>query len=360
MKKALMIVSVVILIILTITLGSLEKEIIDEINIVTAIGFDKAEGGKIRGTCVIPVFKADDSVENEQFIEESYLAKEVINVLQKKSADPLVTGGIKAAIYSKELAEEGINEYVDALQRDASVGSRMYLGIIDGEASEVLKKDLGNLGTGNYIATLIEHNIDRRDLPNTILHSFMFRYFAQGMDPFLPILILDGNKVRMTGIGIFKEDKLVDKVSEGDMFFFKSLVENFGAGSYTLNLKGSDEYAAIKRIESKRTITVDESGESPKVTITVYLKGMLSEFSGRKADQPVVDKIIKEMEEKIEERSLEMILNFKEKETDPIGIGFAAENAIRDFDPTKWKKGYKDINVNVEAEVKLIETGVIE
>ncbi|QOR66124.1 Ger(x)C family spore germination protein [Cytobacillus suaedae] len=360
MKKILIISSVFVLVVITLWFGSLRTEIIDEINIVTAIGFDRAEEGKIRGTCVIPVFKADQSVENEQFTEESYLAKEVINILQKKSADPLVTGGIRAGLYSEKLARDGIIEYVDALQRDASIGSKMYMGVVEGETTELLSQTLGNLGTGNYIATLIEHNTKNRDLPESILHTFMFRYFAQGMDPYLPMLKLEGNKVRMTGIGIFREDKLVDKISEADMFFFKALVESFGAGSYTLNLKERDEYAAIKRIKSTRTINVEESAAGTTVSIKVYLEGILSEYSGRKAEIDVVNLIVKEMEEIIEERSYALIKRFQEKGTDPVGIGFSAEGAIRDFDPTKWKDDYGKLKVDIEAEVKLTETGVIE
>jgi spore germination protein len=360
MKNLLIILGIVVLLLLTLTFGSVQNEIIDEVNIVTAIGFDKAEEGKIRGTCVIPVFKADQSVDNEQFIDDSYLAKEVINVLQKKSADPLVTGGIKAAIYSEEIASEGIIEYIDALQRDASIGSRMYMGIVEGEATEMLTQNLGNLGTGNYIATLIEHNIEKRDLPQTLLHTYMFRYFAQGMDPFLPMLKLEGNKVKISGIGIFREDTLVDKIAEVDMFFFKALVENFGAGSYTLNLKNTNEYAAIKRINSTRTINVEQGPEGTTVSITVYLKGILSEYSGRKAEMDVVKKIVKEMEEIIEERSVALIKSFQEKGADPVGIGFSAENAIRNFDPKKWKEEYGKMKIDVNADVQLIETGVIE
>ncbi|MBE4906899.1 Ger(x)C family spore germination protein [Bacillus luteolus] len=360
MKKLLIISSAFILLVITLVFGSVRTEIIDEINIVTAIGFDRAEEGKIRGTCVIPVFKADKSVENEQFTEESYLAKEVINILQKKSADPLVTGGIRAGIYSEALARDGIIEYVDALQRDASIGSKMYMGIVEGETTEMLNQTLGNLGTGNYLATLIEHNTQNRDLPESILHTFMFRYFAQGMDPYLPMLKLEGNKVKMTGIGIFKEDTLVDKISEADMFFFKALVENFGAGSYTLNLKGTDEYAAIKRIKSTRTINVEESNGGTLVSIKVSLDGILSEYSGRKAESDVVKKIVKEMEDLIEEKSYALIKRFQEKGTDPVGIGFSAENAIRDFDPKKWKDDYGKLKVDIEADVILTETGVIE
>ncbi|WP_078544127.1 Ger(x)C family spore germination protein [Litchfieldia alkalitelluris] len=349
-----------ILVVVTFTSGRVEKEIVDEINIATAIGIDAAKENEIKGTVVIPVFLADQSIENASFEGKSVLAREVVNELQNKSADPLVTGGIRVALYGEEVAKKGINEYVDALQRDASIGSRVFLAVVDGEASEILTKTLGNRGTGTYLRDMLSHNMNRRDLPEMNLHLFVFRYYTKGMDPFLPYIKLIEDKVEIKGLAIFKEEKMIDVVDQDNLFFFKALVQNFGEGTHTVYLEEEDEYASIKRIVSKRKIKVEEVNGDPKVTVQVYLQGVLSEYSGRKTDEGTVQAIISELEKEIIYRSEKLIKKYQKMNADPIGIGYFAQSTLRGFDEEKWRNGYPDVEIKVEAEVDLIQTGIIE
>jgi len=360
MKNVITVFLVVIAAMVLFFLGRVEKEIVDDVNITTAIGFDQVSEDKIKGTAVIPVFKGNDEIQNETFIGESTIAKEVFNSLQKISADPLVTGGIKIALYGEEVARKGINEYVDSLIRDASVGSKILLAVVDGKAEDILKGNLGNRGTGVYLQTLIQHNIDRRDLPQSNLHTFLTRYFEQGMDSYLPYVKLEGNKVEIKGLAIFKDEKMVDIVSPENMFFFKAMVANFSEGSHTVYLKDINEYAAIKRIVSKRQIKVDDVNGDPKVTVHIYLQGILSEFTGRRTNEKIIADIIAQLEKEIVERSEEMLKKFQKENADPVGIGFMAHTSQRDFNDEKWKNGYPDVKINVTSKVELIQTGVIE
>ncbi|MCC3355809.1 Ger(x)C family spore germination protein [Bacillus sp. REN16] len=360
MKKFLTGFALCAIVVVTIIYGRVSEEIIDEVNIVAALGYDRAEGQKIKGTAVIPVFNADKSIDNANFTGESVLAKEIINVLQKKSADPLVTGAIRVVLYEDELAKQGILRYIDALQRDPSIGTRINLAIIEGKTYDVLKKSLGNRGTGEYLSIMLQHNIKQRDMPKTDLHTFMYRHYMEGMDPFLPMLKLDSDKMEITGLGLFKHGKMVSKIDESDLFFFKAMVQNYGEGSYTIRLKGTDEYASIKRIQTNRKIKVEEVHGDPKINITIKFKGMLSEYSGAKTNSKIIQQITDELEHTIEEKSEEMLKLFQNENIDPVGIGYIARHSVRGLDFEKWKLDYPNIKIAVHAEVILTETGIIQ
>ncbi|MBD8071486.1 Ger(x)C family spore germination protein [Bacillus sp. PS06] len=360
MKNLIIFICVFILLVFTYTFGRVDKEILDDVNVASAIGIDKVEGKTIKGTAIIPVFQADKSIGNENFVEESTLAKEVINKLQNKSADPMVTGGIKVALYSEEIAREGINDYADALQRDASIGSKVFLGIVDGQTEDLLKETLGNRGTGYYLRTLIEHNMEIRDLPDMNLHLYMFRNNAMGMDPYLPYLRKTGNKAQIIGLAIFKGDKMVDVIDPVNLFFFKALVQNFSEGTHTLHLKDANEDASIMRIVSTRHINVEERNGQPQVTFNIYLQGILSEYSGEKTTPAVVEEIVSGLEKEIIDRSEKMLKKFQELNTDPVGLGYIAKRSKLRFDEEQWKNVYQHIDIKVTSKVDLIETGVIE
>ena len=360
MKKILTGIAICVVIVITIVYGRISEEVIDEINMVAAIGFDRAEGQKIKGTAVIPVFKADKSIENASFTGESVLAKEIINVLQKKSADPLVTGAVRVVLYEDELANNGILRYIDALQRDASIGSTINLAIIEGKTNEVLEKSLGNRGTGEYLSIMLQHNIEKRDVPKSDLHTFLYRHYMEGMDPYLPILKLLTNKMEITGLGLFQHGKMVSIIDEPDLFFFKAMVQNYGEGAYTMRLKDTDEYASIRRIKSKRKIKVEEANGDTKVNISIKFHGILSEFSGKKTTPEVIQKITSEFESIIKNKSEQMLKDFQEKNIDPVGIGYMARHSIRGLDFEKWKLDYPNIKIEVHADVKILETGITQ
>lgn len=360
MKKLFIGISITVVIVVTIIFGSVNTEIIDEVNVVAAIGFDRADGKKIKGTAVIPVYLSDKSIENASFMGESVLAKEIVNVLQKQSADPLVTGGLRVALYEDELAKQGILRYIDALQRDSSIGSRLHLGVVEGKTKDVLVKNLGNRGTGEYLSTIIEHGIEKRDVPKSDLHTFMYRHYMEGMDPYLPVLKLLDDKMEIVGLALFSTGKMVSKLNDEKLFFFKMLVENYGQGSYTMRLDGTDDFVSIKRIKTKRKIFVEDPHGEPKVKITIKFEGTLSEFSGQTISPDIIKQITKELETIIKDKTEEMFTHFQKENIDPVGIGYTARHSTRNLDYEKFKTKYPNLKIEVDAKVLILETGIVE
>jgi spore germination protein len=338
--------------------GCVEQKIIDDINIMSAVGYDAKEDGKVKGTIIIPVYKADKSISNESFMSVANVSKEINRQSQMKSADPLENGGIEVVLFGKELAERGLQDITDTFERDASIGSRLYLAVVDGNADEVLEKNLGNLGTGSYLSTLLEHNMRHRELPQSNLHLFMYSYYSKVKDSFLPYVKLTGNKVKIIGIALFDEDKAVDYLNNSEMFFFKLLLENFRNGAYTFKL-GKD-YVTTYNITMKRKYHIEDPLTQPKVKLQVKLEAHIREFSGEKLDSKVIDRAGKSLEEQINKKTQELLDRFRDEGIDPVGIGVLAKTRTRNFDPEKWNAVYPNATFEVSSKVLITETGVIE
>ncbi|MGI8384846.1 Ger(x)C family spore germination protein [Robertmurraya sp. P23] len=347
-----------LLISLMLLTGCVEQKIIDDINIMSAVGYDAREDGEVKGTIVIPVYKADKSISNESFMSVAKVSKEINRQSQMKSADPLENGGIEVVLFGKELAERGIYDITDTFERDAAIGSRLYLAVVDGNADEVLEKNLGNLGTGAYLNTLLEHNMRHRELPQSNLHLFMYSFYSKVKDSFLPYVKLTGNKVKIIGIALFKEDKAVDYLNDKDMFFFKILMEDFRNGAYTF--KVGKEYVTTYNITMKRKYHIEDPLTQPKLKLHVKLDAHIREFSGRKLDPKVIDLAGKSLEEQINKRTEELLDRFRDQGIDPIGIGVLAKTQTKNFDPEKWNAVYPNATFQVSSKVLITETGVIE
>lgn len=355
MKKLLVTVFFVISSLLT---SCVQKNIVDDINIVSGFGYDTHEDEKVKGTAIINVYKEDKSVSNESFEAIATQSKAIMRKLQQKSSDPLVSGSLEVVLFGKELAEKGIIQIVDTLERDPTIGSNLYLAVVDGKASKLLKEELGNQGTGSYLSTMLEHNMTRRELPQSNLHLFLFAYYSRVRDPFLPFIQLEDNKVNIKGVALFKDDKVVSYVADEDMFFFKALLLNFKNGTYTFKVE--DEFVTTYNLTLKRDFEITNTLSDPNVDLEIKLEAHIREFSGKALDPDTIEKIEKAFEDLINKKAEELLKRFIEENIDPVGIGLLAKSQTRNFDYEKWQEVYPKAKINVNTNVIISETGVVE
>lgn len=341
--------------------GCLEKEILDDVNIVTVVGYDLENSDQLKGTAVIPVYKPDAPVESEiiEATSTSEVSKDILTQLQRKSSDPLVLGKISVVIYSEEIAKKGISNLVDTLQRDASISSRVYLTVGRENANSILQGEYGNRGTGTYISNLIRHNVESRDIPKTNIHIFLYDFYSKDSDSYLPILKKgEKNAAEIDGLALFKGDKMVSEIGNRKLIFFKLIADRYTEGSYALELP-KQEQVAIKTISSNRRIEVNKKDPS-KLKIKVKISGFVQQYTGK----IITPKIKKEMEKAFEKviikETKQMIEEFKELNIDPLGLEDFMKGHIRGFSKKEWNETYPKLSVDIIPEVDITETGVIE
>lgn len=339
--------------------GCVEQRIVDEVNIQQGAAFDQIEDGKFRGGILVQDYLPDKSVENKVFTAEGRLRRDLLLNIQKQSSGNLVTGGVVITIFGDKLADYGIVDFIDTYQRDPAIGARNYLATAHGSGIDILEGDYGPQGVSKYLESLIEHNIENRDVPNTNLHIFLRDYYMKGKDPYLPELRqLNKEGVIISGISLFNGDKEVDILRATDMFFFKLLVDKHSQGSFNIHLKKGKD-AAVKSISSRNKMKLSKK-DSSQVNIYIDIKGVVKEYTGEKITEKTVKEIAKKLEADVEKRCLKLLKRFQDQGIDPVGFGYFHRKHIRGYDINNWKEDYKNLSFNVEADVKILETGVID
>jgi spore germination protein len=346
------------LLVIFILSGCVEKEILDDVAIESAIGFDYHDDDQISGTALVPNYLPDKSVKNVIFTSISTMNRELFVEMQRQSSAPLVIGSLEVVLFGDKLAKSGLIDLIDALQRDASIAERLYLVVVDGNTSELLKQDYGISGNATYISNLLKHNIKTRDLPTTNLHMFIFDFFQEGKDSFLPrVKMIRKNKMEINGVSLFKKDKVVDVIPTDKMFFFKLLVDRFSEGTYKITEDG--EEAAVRSIKSSRRFDLTHKNPN-EITIHIKIQGAIREYSGNEITSKEIKAIEKNLEKKVNEECLKLINHFKKTGIDPIGLGHYAKTKTRSFDIKKWDREYENLVVKVKTEAEIVEAGVIE
>ncbi|MBM7586159.1 spore germination protein [Bacillus pakistanensis] len=348
--------------------GCVQREILDDLNIETALGYDLVDENTIEGTGLFARYLSDKTTENVTISASAGSTREIFGKLEQRSQQPLVRGGLEAVLVGESLAHKGVINIGDSLQRDPSVGSRVYIAVVKGSSKELLNGEYGHRGNAIFISNLLEHNIRKRDVPETNLHLFLFNHFQEGQTAYLPMIRqLDEKNMEIAGVALFDKDKVVAEIPSEDMFYFKLLVDKYSEGSHIvkLNKKGKSTIgkkieATINSLDSKNNIVIKNNGLPPKMEIKVKIKGIIKEYTGEKLSPKIITTIEKKMVKDIEKHGNKMINMFKEKKIDPLGIGQHLKHEVRGFDFKKWEASYPQADIKVKADVKIVESGTVE
>ncbi|GAE47244.1 spore germination protein [Mesobacillus boroniphilus JCM 21738] len=338
--------------------GCVEKEIIDDVNIEMGVGYDTKENGEIEGTIMVPIFNPDKKIGNFTFSASATSNRDLVEEIQRKSAQPVVAGSLEIVIFNKEIAKKGIGDFIDAFERDPSIGARVYFAVADDKAKEILSGTYGTRGNAIHLSQLIKHNTETRNLPTTNMHSYLFDLYQEGKDPFLPILKkTEPEVIDITGIALFKNEKMVSELPSDKMFFFKLLTDKFSEGSFKLVVDGED--VTIKDLHSRNKFKVGKR-EPYIVDVEIKIKGLIHEYTGEIVTPEVIKKIAKELEDQINKEATKMIQDFQEEGIDPVGFGQFIKTKTRGFDFKRWEDEYKNLTVNVKTDVIITEVGIVE
>jgi spore germination protein len=349
---------------LIIVTGCVEKEILDDINIEIARGYDWEDEDTTKGTMLIYNFQPDKSIENTTLTTTASTSRELVNKLQEQASNPLSEGSLEVVLIGKELANKGFIDYLDAPLRNASIGARLFVVAVDGNANDLLSGSYGTRGNAIFISNLLNHNIENQNLPKTNLQLFFHDYYQLGKSVYIPqIKKLSDDTLGITGISLLKTEKLivVDTIEPEKMFFFKLLVDKFSEGSH--KVQREEDEVIVRSITSRHKMKVTKRNPY-SVTVHIKIRGVTREYTGPgKLDEKVISQYEKAMEELVEKECDALIKRFQEKGIDPVGFGHFIKSRTRGFKLDKgWEESdqYKNLTVNVKADVKIVESGVIE
>lgn len=358
MKKV-KIAAVFAIIIAGILFGRVPTQILDDINMESAVGYDYKGDNLIKTTSVIPVYRPDKSVGNKTFTAIDELSKETLRKINLSSARQMVNGKLEVALYSEELAKHGIGNLLDTLQRDPSISERLLVAVVEGDAEQVLTKKYGDRDTGVYLSMLIDQNMNSGLVPKYNLHHFLNNYYSKLSDPFLPLIARKGKYVQIKGIALFKDDHYHKKLHKDHQFIFKALLEKLKLATYKLKL-GENEYVAIENISSNHKFRVRNLNTLPEIAIKLKVKGIIRESTGKRMTAKEMENIKKRMANQLEKQGVEMIRSFQKSKIDPLGLGNEVRSRKRNFNTGKWLEQYPDVKVTLKVDVDILEKGVID
>ncbi|MGD6941992.1 Ger(x)C family spore germination protein [Cytobacillus gottheilii] len=339
---------------------NIDTQILDEIQLSSATGYDLVDEDQYEVTVVYPVYESGGGVKNKTLTTTDNLSKEVRDKLNLKSEKPLVSGKLEVALYSRELAEKGISPILDSLTRDPSVGSNVMIGVADGSTKEILEQQYGETDNGIFLSDLIEQNMEAGVIPKTNLHLFMYGNYAEGLDPIAPIIGLSEDELTLKAIGLFDSDRLVGHVDEKDFSLLRVLMEHKSKrDSFSLEIN-DHEKVSISSMGTTLNYKVSKPMEMSDITIHLKIKAYIREYIDGGLKKIKKQQIEKAFEKDLKERGDALVKQFQELGIDPLGVGEEVRTRSRNWDVKKWDDLYPAISIHIVPEVNITESGVLE
>lgn len=339
---------------------SIDSSILEDTQLVYAIGFDYVDEETMKGTAAAPLFPPGENPKpiDIQFTVTAHTAQNAVQELQRESERPLRMGRLQVFLISKELAEHGVRSVIDAPERSPNIRRDLNIAIVDGSAETLLTASHPNTEVSAfYISNLLDKNI-KSITPPTTLNHLLNRLDGFGQDAFLPVLKQHDKHIRYQGLAIFREDRYIDQLSFRDSYLFTTLFNPTNKGYY--EVKYHDKYVAVLNIRSKPKYTFNGPQERPHLTVRLSVEGRLTDASGLGFKEEKIHEFEKVWAKELEERSEKLIKKLQELNTDPLGIGAKAKNKYRNFNKGDWESLYPTIPVTVKVEARIRGTGLTE
>ncbi|KWW11125.1 MULTISPECIES: Ger(x)C family spore germination protein [Peribacillus] len=339
--------------------NSIETKILEDIQHVSAIGYDYVDEHRMKGTAAAPFYPAGIDVQplDAFFTAVGHTFLDILQKQQLESQRKLVTGRLQNFLISKELAKHGVAELTDPLGRSTDIGRDVYMAVVDGSVEDLLTFKYPNAPTSaEYLSDFMERNL-KDMIPKPTVHVFLDQYNGFVQDPFLPIIEKKHDHIRYKGLALFKNDHYVGELSNKESYLFKLLYEKTKTGTDQFSLKNK-KYIAIQNIRSKVKYKVSGSQDDPRVDVHVS-------FLGEVKDAPSISVgkgTLKEMEQAWSKgatvRATKMMNKFQELEVDPLGITEKARSHFRNFDKKAWDQRYPTVPIKFHMKIRITNTGI--
>lgn len=375
------IITALLLILPLLLSGCWNNRDLTKINIVTAIGVDRTDDGKVLLTVQVAEPAAIQSTssgkgkgggtQQKPVFVESYEGETVFDAIRGMLSivdQKLFLSTCQILILGERLSENNIGDVLDFFQRDHEVEYKMDVLV----AKDVTPKEILEMETDMdsipavYIKGTIENTISRGTVKRIMLIDLIKDMSGSGRQPAIGQITKAGEKeVRTEGTAVFKDGKLagwLDPYETRGYLFATGKVK-----SAIVNIPVDKGKIAMEIIRSKGKVNVEfENGEPSLLTVKVELEANVGEYGGEeKLDSPdSLHKLEQILREEVR-KEIRMALDRTQKDYSSDIFGFGTQ--LHKYHPQYWKKAkdswndtFSKLPADIRVDAKIRRTGVIK
>ncbi len=395
--------------------GCYDSREIDELGFVIALGIDKGKTNFLRMT--FQIAKPGNSGGSEgssggggadkgftQITIEAPAIHTAINMLNTINSKQINISHIKAIVFSKELAQEGLNHYLHAIIRNREFRPNMNI-VVAKETAEAYLSSINpqlvlnpskyyDLAFQSYEYTAFFSDVEFHDFYNAVdsyhqnpvailagisgyasadditnklaTHEEHGHQYPLGGDHYAGEVPQAGeNKAEIMGLAVFDGDRMVGELDGTESKYYLLCTGDYLHSNWTIPDPQSEGHFILMDIQQSRPrecrVTI---GESPMIYLKLNLEG---DFLAIQSGLPYEGKLLEQFESYVESMIKKETLAFLNKlsrdfQSDICGFGrFAKGNFLtwKEWEDYQWKSKFKDAIFEVDVNFKARRSGLI-
>lgn len=260
--------------------------------------------------------------------------------LEKQLQYEIFLGHVRVIIFSEDIAREGINRYLNYFRNNPQFRRLSYILISENKAEEILNTypETATL-QGAYLMNMVEKDVKKGTMPEIPFIEFVIRLVEKGIDPVAIIINSYENKLKYSGLAIFKGERMVGKISVEEGWNFIQLTEkNFGGlevvrdvrdelGRITIQISGIESYF--------RPVLTEDDNFLFKIDLQCEGK-ILSQETATDYSNPILFKQLEKRVSNETKKELEVLFFKIQKKYNSDIFGFG--EMVRAYMPSEWNK----------------------
>jgi Ger(x)C family germination protein len=337
------------------------SRIINDVQLIHTLGYDQVDN-QIKGTAITHRYEKDQA--DVEMLETSAINLYSLSPeLNATTASQLELGQLRSVVIGKDFAAKGIGTLVHSLCRDPNIGFRLQLAVADPQAESILEVNR-KVNVPFYLSNLIEQNIRTLNTPKTNLHVFLFNFYGEGRDPYLPYFVLYHDRIKLDGLALFQKDKFVDHIHANEAFLLKVLVEKTKSGQYPVEIKiaGRKGSGMLRNLGSEVAFEVNTSKNIPSLMIQINMRAQIKDSPSwlKLSDPDTLQAAEKELSLYLQKQMKQFLTHLQKIKVDPVGIGDLIRGRSSTWNYAHFQEQYPHMDLGVKVALKLEQTGVGE
>jgi spore germination protein len=351
---------------------------LEDLGVITSRGVDMTEKNELEITMAVLQFQANSTSPSTIVSGVGSTIKGAVDDAGQKVSQQLVPGKLELEIYSKDVAEKGLNPYLDTLRRDANIPDTMLLAVAEEKAKDIfhIQEEYISTNIGEFLHGLIQPGSEQRLFPGISIHRFSANINNEGIDPIAPIIGLREGIPIITGIALFKDDKMKGQLPiEFEHYFTlnegtvrEDLVEielpMEPLAEYLPKGTGDDEKLNLVALIEKGSGDIkskDQEGFKFDTNIQIELNLLEISREYKLDDSKAIEQLEKEIEKQTKTRYEDILTYMKELNTDSFGYGmiYRTNKKSGKLSDKEWDEKFPNIDVKFNINVEIIRHGTV-
>ena len=367
MKKISIVLFIVGIVLTTGCTEDNQRTSVEELSLVSSIGFDLGDNKEMRMTVGIPQPPGESSTLTEAYSVNTEMIQEGLSNLSSKTDKRIVLNQLRTLLFSEEFAKSGkVTEVVEHFYRDSTVGNKVRLVIVKDKVEDVLKADYPeNQHMDAYLNNLFQPKLHNSFSPFTTIHDYMNTQTNPVFHTMVPYLEKIEDSLKVTRVALFDNEKMIETISTEESLLIQALtgLDKLSPLAIKFDDNHRDNQLFLEQIENDVNITGNKNIESPKVNIELKIRAVLIEYKGDRDLSKIGEykKLEKEINKHLQKKIEDLLEKLQKMALDPAGIS----EYFRMHYKGKWtdeltKQVTTSSTYDVKVAFKVVNTGTLK